>query len=266
MSKNFNGLVVVNCELTSRCNKNCYICGRRKIERDFPEISMRYGDMDFGLVESIARQLPDNIVVQFHDNGEPLLYPRFGDAVKLFKRQIRCMDTNGKLIIQKADEIIGNMETLTVSTFEKDECQEEQFYLLKQFLKIRGTRKPRVIVRCLGDMDSDKYKKLGCLVAARIMHSPMGSFTYRGKPTIPEIGICLDILGHLVIKHDGRVSMCVRFDPFDRGVIGNCNKTNLSEIWNGQLRQQYLRLHIEGKRDKISQCKRCEFWGVPTGR
>ncbi len=257
----FDGLWVVNVELTSRCNKNCWMCGRRKIERDFPKISMHYGDMDFELVESIAGQLPNGIVVQLHFNGEPLLYPRFGEAAKLFKRQIRCMDTNGKLIVQKADEIIGNLDTLTISTFQGDREADEQYDLLKNFLKIKGDRKPNVIIRCLGDMDIGRYKKLDCLIATRIMHSPMGSFTYRGKPTIPEIGICLDILGHLVIKSNGRVSVCVRFDPFDRGVIGNCNKTNLSKIWNGQLRRKYLRLHIEGKRDGIPQCKRCEFWG-----
>ncbi len=261
----FNGLWVVNVELTSKCQKACWVCGRRKIEKDFPQLA-NWGDMDFALVESIAKQLPSDIVVQFHDNGEPLLYPRFKEAVKLFKRQIRCMDTNGKLIVQKADEIIGNLDTLTVSAFEKDECAEEQFYLLKQFLGIRGDRKPRVVVRCLGDMDLDRYKNLDCLVATRILHSPMGSHTYRGKPTIPEIGICLDILGHMVIKQDGKVSMCVRFDPYEFGVLGNCNETSLSEIWNGSHRRQCLRFHIEGKRDRLPLCKRCEFGGVPTGR
>ncbi|MBA7636900.1 hypothetical protein ES703_44528 [subsurface metagenome] len=204
----FNGLWLVNVELTSRCNKSCWMCGRRKIERDFPEIFARYGDMDFGLVKSIAKQLPDGIVVQFHNNGEPLLYPKFGEAVRLFKRQTRCMNTNGKLIVEKADEIIENLDTMTISTFENDECAEEQFNLLKQFLVIRRNRKPRVIVRCLGNVDLDKYKNLDCLVAKRVMRSSSGNRSYKGIPTIPEIGICLDVLSHLVIKSNGYVFMC----------------------------------------------------------
>ena len=80
------GLANVNVELTSRCNKNCWMCGRRKVERDYPELALKYGDMDFRLVRKIARQLPPNVVVQLHNNGEALLYPRFGDAVKLFRR------------------------------------------------------------------------------------------------------------------------------------------------------------------------------------
>ncbi len=262
----FDGLTTVNVELTSRCNKQCIMCGRRRIEKEYPNIKMKYGDMDFGMVESIARQLPDRIVVQFHDNGEPLLYPRFGDAVELFKRQIRCMDTNGKLIIQKAAEIIGNLDTLTVSTFENDECAEEQFYLLKQFLEVRGNRKPRVIVRCLGNMKPERYEQLDCLIATRVLHSPMGSFEYKRPPTVPEIGICFDMLNHMVIRRDGKVSMCVRFDPQGQGIVGDYTIDSLADIWNGSIRQERIRLHIEGRRDKIPLCDCCEFWGVPTAR
>lgn len=266
MNRCFNGLTTVNIELTSRCNKDCWMCGRRKIDRDYPQLAMEYGDMDFDLVKSIARQLPDNIVAQFHDNGEPLLYPQFSQAMSLFKRQIRCMDTNGKLIVERADDIIDNFDTLTISTFERDEEVDEQFKLIKEFLKIKGDRKPNVIIRCLGEMDIVRYKKLGCIIATRILHSPLGSFNYKKRnPTVPEIGICLDLLGHLVIKTDGKISICVRFDPQGKGVIGDCTKTPLVEIWNSPQRKEWIRYHIGGKRDKIPLCSKCEFWGVPTG-
>ncbi len=265
MDKYFNGLTTVNVELTSRCNKNCWICGRRKIEREYPEIAIKYGDMEFELVKSIARQLPEGIVVQLHDNGEPLLYPRFKEAISLFKRQTRCMNTNGKLVVEKADEIIDNLDTLTISTFENDEEGEEQHKLIKEFLKIKGDRKPNIIIRCLGDVDLDRYKKLGCIIATRVLHSPMGSFKYKKNPTIPEIGICLDLLSHIVIKRDGKVSTCVRFDPRGSGVIGYCKTTPLIDIWNSPKRREWLKYHIEGERHKLPFCSYCEFWGVPTG-
>lgn len=82
--------------------------------------------MDFGLVKSIAEQLPEGIVVQLHNNGESLLYPRFGEAAKLFNKQIRCLDTNGKLLIEKADEITDNLNTITVSVIENDDEADEQ--------------------------------------------------------------------------------------------------------------------------------------------
>ena len=79
----FHGLANVNIELTNRCNKKCWMCGRRKVEKDYPELVLNYGDMDFELVARIADQLPPDIVVQLHNNGEGLLYPRFGEAASL---------------------------------------------------------------------------------------------------------------------------------------------------------------------------------------
>ncbi|MFC1674283.1 SPASM domain-containing protein [Candidatus Omnitrophota bacterium] len=265
MNRCFNGLGTVNIELTTRCNKNCWMCGRRKIEKEYPEISIKYGDMKFELVKSIAEQLPEGIVVQFHDNGEPLLYPRFKEAVRLFDHQIRCMDTNGKLIVEKADEIIDNLDTLTISTFENDEDGDEQYKLIREFLEIKGDRKPNVVIRCLGNMSLDRYKELGCIIATRILHSPMGSFKYKKNPTVPEIGICFDLLSHMVIKRDGKVSLCVRFDPRGLGVIADCMTTRLIDIWNGPKRKEWQKYHIEGKKNKVPLCSYCEFWGVPTG-
>lgn len=265
MNNCLNGLATVNIELTSRCNKNCWMCGRRKVDREYPEIALEYGDMEFELVKSIAKQLPEGIVVQFHDSGEPLLYPRFREAIRLFTHQIRCMDTNGKLIIEKAEEIIDNLDTLTISVVERDEESEEQHQLIKEFLKIKGERKPNVIIRCLGNVNLDRYKNLGCIIATRILHSPMGSFKYKKNPTVPEIGICLDLLSHMVIKRNGKVSLCVRFDPHGLGVIGDCTTTPLLDIWNSPKRRKWLKYHIEGKRNKVPLCSYCEFWGVPTG-
>lgn len=266
MNKCFNGLTTVNIELTSRCNKNCWMCGRRKIDRDYPEIAMNYGDMDFKLVESLSKQLPEDIIIQFHNNGEPLLYPRFGDAISLFPNNIRCIDTNGKLIVEKADEIIGQLDTMTISVIESDPEGDEQYELVKQFLDLRVDKKPNLIYRCLGEVDLERWKKLPGTIATRILHSPMGSFRYEKNPTVPEVGICLDLLNHLVIDRFGKVSPCVRFDPKRLGVIGDANTTSLIEIWNGEEHKKWIKYHIEGRRDKIPLCSYCDFWGVPTGR
>lgn len=265
MTDCFNGLSTVNVELTNKCNKDCWMCGRRKIDREYPEMALNYGEMDLDLVRSIAKQLPDSIMVQLHNNGEPLLYPKFKEAARLFNRQIRCMDTNGKLLIERAQDIIDNLDTLTISTFENDEEREEQYEIIGKFLKLKGDRKPNVIIRCLGNMDVEKYKKFGCIIATRILHSAMGSFKYTKNPTVPEAGICLDLLNHMVIRADGKVSICVRLDPKGVGVIGDCRVTPLVDIWNSEQRREWIKHHIEGRRSMVPLCKTCEFWGVPTG-
>ena len=262
---NLNGLTNVNIELTSRCQKKCFMCGRRKIEREMPELA-KWGDMDYELVESLSKQIPKGIVVQFHDNGEPLLYPRLGDALHLFGHNIRCLDTNGKLLMEKADEIIGNLETLTLSTFQGDEEALPQLQIVNEFFKYKGKRNPNIIIRCLGEPKyRENYEAYGFLIAQRQFHSPMASADYTRGAVVPEIGICLDALSHLVIKRDGAVSMCVVFDPHRKGVIGNAKDTSLDELWNGKVRQLALQNHINGERWKNPLCQSCHSWGVPNG-
>jgi len=260
-----SGLANINIELTSRCNKNCWMCGRRKIEHDYPEIALEYGDMEFSLVKRIADQLPPNIIVQLHNNGEPLLYPKFGEAVELFNNQITNIDTNGKLLLEKAEEIIEHLDTLAVSIIENDPEADEQFRIIEEFLKKKKNKKPYTLLRINGDVDIEKYKKFDLVFATRILHSPMGSFNYKKRiPTVPEIGICQDFLHHLAIDRKGNVSICVRFDPNGYGVIGDATKQSLAEIWNSKQRFEWLEFHKKGQRDKVPLCSYCHFWGVPT--
>jgi MoaA/NifB/PqqE/SkfB family radical SAM enzyme len=260
------GLGNINIELTSRCNKECWMCGRRKVDKEFPHLALNYGDMDFSLVEKIASQLPPNIVVQLHNNGEALLYPRFGEAARLFNRQIVNIVSNGKLLVEKAAEIIGVLDTLAISIIENDPDADSQFDTLQEFLKLKGDKKPYTLLRFNGDVDEAKYQKLGLLAARRSIHAQMGSYNYQRKqPTIPEIGICWDFLHHLAINKDGIASICVRFDPKGLGVIGDTNKESLDAIWNGPKRMEWLRYHTQGRRDLVPLCSYCHFWGVPTG-
>ena len=264
-NNSLNGLGNINIELTSRCDKSCWMCGRRKVEKEFPELALEYGDIDFDLLENISKQLPSNIVVQLHNNGESLLYPRFGDAVRLFNKQITNIVTNGKLLIEKADEIIDNLDTIAISIIENDPEADDQYTIIEKFLKIKGNKKPFPILRINGLVKLERYKKLGLIMATRILHSPLGSFNYKKNPTIPEIGICLDFLHHLSINNKGEVSICVRFDPERLGVIGDAKEKSLKEIWDSPKRMKWLEYHRQGRRDKVPLCSYCHFWGVPTG-
>jgi radical SAM protein with 4Fe4S-binding SPASM domain len=262
-----NGLTNINIELTDLCNKNCWMCGRRQREKQNPEIMKSYGFMEFSLIERIAEQLPSDIVVQLHNNGEALLYPRFGEVVKLFSNQITNIVTNGKLLVKKSQEIIDNLDTIAISVFENDPESEKQFETVKEFLQIKKDKKPYTIIRCNGIVENiNRYEDLGLKIAYRILHSPKGSFDYKRKnPIIPEIGICWDFLHHLAVNKDGDVSICVRFDPKKLGVLGNVKTQTLEEMWNGEKRKEWLEYHKQGRRNLIPLCSYCEFWGVPTG-
>ena len=260
-----NGLGFLNIELTSRCNKSCFCCGRRKIEKEFPSLA-QWGDMPYEMVGEIANQVPKGIVIQFHNNGEPTLYPHLGNALYLFPANIRCFNTNGKLLLAKADEIINNLETLTVSVVEGDSEQEEQYEITREFILLKRDRKPSMVFRCLGRIENmERWRKLEGIVATRILHRPEGSFGYEKSITIPEVGFCIEIMSHLAIDRYGNISLCVRFDPQGDLRLGNIKEITLEEAWSSEKRRYYIARHIEQRRSELPGCQRCEYWGVPRG-
>jgi MoaA/NifB/PqqE/SkfB family radical SAM enzyme len=262
-----NGLTNINIELTNKCNKSCWMCGRRKIEKSALNFKDLYNnEIDFELLKKISNQVPKDITIQLHNNGEPLMYSKFGEAASLFKNNIRNIVTNGKLLLEKFDEIVNDIETLSISIFERDVESDNQYEIIKKFLELKGKHKPFVTLRLIGEVDKKRYEELNTLIITRALHSPDGSFKYEKKqPTIPEVGICWDFLSHLAINTMGDVSCCVRFDPDGLGILGNIKNNTIEELWNGERRQEWKNLHIMGMRNKISLCSKCEFWGVPTG-
>jgi len=256
----------INIELTNRCNKNCWMCGRRKQEQDPSLPKMSPAHMDYELLRKIAGEIPPGCTIQFHNNGEPLLYPRLKDALKLFPYNLRCLDTNGKLLVERSDCIIDNLHSVTVSTFQDDPEAVQQLEILREFLALKGDRPPFVVIRCLGDVSLRyAYQEIGCLIANRVLHSPMGSFNYSSKPVVPETGMCLEMLNHPAINVFGEMSICVRFDPGRLGVIGDLKSQTFSEIWNGEKRARLVETHIRGFRACTPLCSTCEYWGIPRG-
>jgi len=260
-----NGLAVVNCELTSRCNKKCSFCGRREREKLYGD--QNYGDIDFDLLFLIADELPSGIVVALHNNGEPMMYPRLGEALQLFENQTTYFVTNGLLLAKKANEIIDNLDIVSVSIIENEipEVANQQYDEIVDFLVMKGDKRPYLNLRFVGKADVERYKDIDVTKVYRTIHQPKGSIGYRKSPTIPEHGVCLDLLNRLAIDRFGNVSVCVRFDPEGELVLGNIVDTELEAMWNGEKRQEMLRKHIEGKRKELPFCgSKCEFFGVPT--
>jgi len=256
------------------------MCGRRKIEKDYPHLA-KWGDMPLEMVELIAPQVPRGTVVQFHNNGEPLLYPHLAEALELFPHCIKALDTNGKLLMAKSMAVLQFLDILTVSVIpgqklefyhpgfrERHPESDEQYETVKRFIDMKGDNKPLMVYRLLGDIDRDlreKYENLPGIIATRALHQPMGSFGYQRKVTIPEIGMCQEILTHLAIDRFGDVSPCVRFDPERKAVWGNVKDLTLESIWNGPDRRRYVKAHMEGRRSELPLCSECEYWGVPVG-
>jgi radical SAM protein with 4Fe4S-binding SPASM domain len=235
------------------------------MEREHPELC-QWGDMKIWVLRRISEQVSHGTVVQFHNNGEPTLYPHLGWALSLFKGCIRQFNTNAIMLMECADEIIGNLEALTISVIPKDPEAEAQFETVRQFLAQKGDRRPQMVYRLLGDVEKpERWRSLPGIVATRVLHSPDGSRDYERTPVVPEIGVCLELLTHLAVDRRGNISLCVRYDPMEQLLVGNIMECTLEEAWNGEKRQTYIRRHVRGRRDLCPGCDRCEFWGIARG-
>jgi len=265
-----HGLSGINIELTSRCNKKCHMCGRRKQEREHPELCS-WGDMPLEMVRRIADQIPHGVFIQLHNNGEPLLYPHLGEALCMFGGHYVGLNTNGKLLMEKHEQIQAYLSSITISIIPDDPEEDEQLDIAQQFLELDN--RPLVVFRLLGHIDEARvllirkwcqmYPKV--LICYRILHSPDGSFDYEKRTVKPETGICQEMLHKLAIDRFGNVYPCVRFDPEKKNLVGNVLDSELSELWKGNTLFGWLQHHIEGRRDLVPLCSECSFWGVPRG-
>lgn len=251
-----NGLSHVFIELTNRCDKHhlCSMCGRQNGITE-------YGDMNWSVLCQIAEQVPPNIVVSFHRNGEPTAYPFLGQALGLFWNNITSIVTHGLNLVKKAPKIIDNCTTVVVSRFESDPDRDEQLRILKEFLELKGCKPPQVIVKHIGVFNEERLHSV--FYTSRSLHSAKGSRDYKAHdPVIPEAGICLDLLSTLSINWNGDVYICNRNNP--AGLLGNIDESDLSDLWNGPKRQKYIAAHKAGSRQNAELCKTCDYYGIPV--
>lgn len=87
----------VGLELTSKCNLRCGMC-------PLPVLRRPYEDMDWSLVEKTEKELHGLgfKLKWLHEMGEPLLYPRIGDAIRLFPEA--SVSTNGLVLTEAVGE------------------------------------------------------------------------------------------------------------------------------------------------------------------
>lgn len=262
------GMRQLNIELTSRCDRRtlCFMCGH---QNEDVNPNLQYGDMDFDLLGTIAAQIEPPIIVSFHRDGDPLVYPRLRDALGLFDRFPTSIVTHGEALDRRADEIIDNATTVTVSVIPNDADREIQLASIAGFLKKKGARRPMVQLKFVGAIEPKaviEYEKLGVPITNRALHSKRGNWNYhRIEPIVPEIRVCYDFLGNPTVDWRGRLFICNRLNPHDQGMLGDLNTDTLESLWNSQKRMHMLIAHLDGRRDLAGPlCASCTYWGIPT--
>lgn len=255
----------LNIELTSQCDRatKCGFCGHQSLTVN---PNLQYGDMPMKLLWKIREQVTPPITISMHRDGDPLAYPLLFGALKLFTGFPVSVVTHGEALNRRADEIIDNCTSVTVSVIPNDPDRKLQLESMRGFLAKKGDRSPMLQLKCVGNVENiEEYEALGVPITNRPLHHKKGNWTYQTPPKRPEINVCLDFLSRPTIDWRGRMFICNRLDTSDAGMIGDLNEQSLDEIWNGPKRKAMLEHHLKGRRDLANPlCASCNFWGVPS--
>ena len=254
-------------EVRTRCNGTCPFCAasiQNEIRQDTIMSTNLYIKVinelkDIGFVGTIA----------YHVNNDPLIFHKLPDFVKHARTNLPSawiyILTNGKALTEKnADDLLdAGINELSINYYNDDQTVE----LPKIFQKIYENVLPRYNEKHqikTGHSRSNNNifrfnvfrRKLNIIKTSRAGTAPNKNVKAR-QPR----GFCQFPFTQFNITTDGRVSKCCA-DLYFSDPMGNVKDNSLMEIWNGERFQKIRKLLLEGNRDAIETCSKCDYYGV----
>ena len=247
-------------ETTASCNLVCSYCPREKIKdhmdwETFQEIideASWYGSRSFSL----------------HLFGEPMLYPRWFEAVRYIKsrneRHTVLFTTNGtmlekgdnlsKLIDSGVDKVLWSWRPEV--TFSED---------TKRRLRSWGKFTVRIIEELTPNAAREEWKDWPSL-EKRKLHNYGGEIDlskFGAESTAGKRYPCYHLWYAPAVSWNGDLLICCS-DPHKKEVIGNYEDMTITEAWNSEKMNKIRNSHLEGKYEGI--CKTCDVWkSYPDG-
>ena len=273
-------------ELSNICNDECIFCANRKMKR-------KKGYMDFGLLTSILNQAYDNGCheVGFYATGEPLVYPKLSEAVKLAKDigyTYTYITTNGALLTEEKmislfdagldsikfsinaydrdtyklihgrddfDKVINNLKM--VSEYRKK--NNLKFRLFISFVITKFTQDKTDYFKAEYSKYCDEILFVEVLNQAGLNSEihPLLTCDHKdknivcGTQNIP----CARIFNGISITYEGYLSACC-VDFENQLIIADLNKVPLAEAWVCEKYQKLRQAHLD-KKVKGTMCQNC---------
>ncbi len=278
--KSFYQPPILLVENTNRCNAQCAICVRPRMNRDsgYMRSSLFKRIVDQGVAMGCK-------TIKISGFGEPFLDKRLLDKIAYAKEQNVAnvsVFTNGSLLDENMikrvidsglDEIYFSIDSGKKRQFEEarrnisfdtvDRAVSEMVAMKKRC----KSEKPRVSINSVesGKKNSNiksvfkRYQGQVDRISVQMAHN----WTVRGH----DLGIvqlredfsrqpCPYPYFYMMIRHNGDVSICC-FDFDCRTVLGNLEAYTLNEIWTGPAMKKTLYLLEQGRRSEIAACSEC---------
>lgn len=279
---------------TNRCNFRCEFCptSDKKLLRQVgrPSSIMPLALFKKAIDDLREFETPLKLLSLYKD-GEPLLHPDFPKMVR-YARESNIAEriwtkTNGAALTPKLnrqlieaglDMICISVESTSSAGYKriaKATIDYEKFLAnIADLYKNRGNCQIYIKIADTG-LDKSEIEKFYSdfeeisthIAIEKLMgwsYSDIKDFTlgtnpdtYDGLPLIQK-KICAYPFYVMAVNADGSVSTCGN-DWSHGTVVGNINKSSLSEIWNGESLYELRKLHLQGNRNKIRACAECYY-------
>ena len=245
--KLLNDCPVFGLEITTRCNKHCYMCPRNNFKRTNQQMTMETFDRLLGW-------LPKQCHVFFAGYGEPLLHPDILIFVKKFAERGNetSVMTNGKLLsAAKMQDLFNNgLDRLQISIVLKDGIEQIQHFVdmsdkkYSQHIEFNVLYEEGMKTEC---EFVDAVRNQGFTVRFKLIHN-RGNELYETdwKDPIKSCGSFF-ILGN--IDTDGNLNICSQ-DINGKYDFGNISGTTFEEYI--AFKKQFF-----GNKSVIPICEHC---------
>ena len=261
--------IKVGLELTSKCNLRCGMC-------PLPVLRRPYEDMEWWVVEKAEREIHGlGLKLKWlHEMGEPLLYSRIDDAIRLFPEA--SLSTNGLLL----DEEMGSRLLATPLPRLRicvDSINPEVYPELRtggDFHKLVDLTRAFLEQARGASMKIEIQKMRSRLTTEETVADFIQFFDLKGHPNarvIEKTCEALDVneetdlhgkfygcvqgsfFTWLVIFADGRVTHCC-YDAHGDQIFGDLKEQSLTEMIESE---QFAKMHAAFATGDLSELPRC---------
>lgn len=266
-------------ETNTDCNLKCKKCFQ---SFNTPERER----IPFSMIRKLLREYSEKggQSVKFTFRGEPLLYPRIYDAVKLAKKLgiphvifntntvLLTPEMTKKLIEVGLDEIICSVDSCNKETYKQ--LQGNGFKEVVHNIMVLGILRhcygiPKVRIQaCRNSINNDeigsgKYKQFWNDYADEIVITKELDLADQVEDfTVLKDFCCEDIFERLVVLVNGDVLPCCAAYDYVNDIaysVGNIHKKTLEKIYNSKKLNSLRKLHNEGKSHEIEMCRKCRL-------
>jgi len=281
----------VHIELTEGCNRRCKFCGIHSLYREKEDMIYKYMTVDTAKNMAIdLNQWLGKVRIEFAMQGEPLLNPNAFKIFNLFRTffpKAQLMVTSNMDPVRHGKKFnhdlikklfVSGINLVLADYYLPNSISYDEFYVgLKnnslgvevsdyfkdkpQVWMYQSPTMQKIVV--MDNTENRDWKRSMNNQAGNLDPKFVESEGFKiGK--LPHNKRCHHPFREMAIKYDGSVAICC-MDWQREGLIGQFPEQHYKQIWESQQMNWVRKMLIEGRRDLLSPCDRCNYHANKVG-